>query len=54
MNVLIVVITEKVKVKNTLKNQASLLEEDSKEPFGKSFRKNMIATAKANSPRKSI
>ena len=47
MNVLIGVGTEKLKAKNTLKNQASLLEEDSKELFGKSFRKHMIATAKA-------
>ena len=47
MNVLIGVGKEKVKAKNTLKNQASLLEEDSKELFGKSFRKHMIATAKA-------
>ena len=47
MNVLIGVGTEKVKAKNTLKNQASLLEEDSKELFGKSFRKHMVATAKA-------
>ena len=47
MNVLIGLGTEKVKAKNTLKNQASLLEEDSKELSGKSFRKQMIATAKA-------
>ena len=47
MNVLIEVGTEKVKAKNTPKNQASLLEEDSKELFGKSFRKHMVATAKA-------
>ena len=47
MNVLIGVGTEKVKAKNPLKNQASLLEEDSKELFGKSFRKHMVATAKA-------
>ena len=47
MNVLIGLGTEKVKAKNTLKKQASLLEEDSKELSGKSFRKQMIATAKA-------
>ena len=44
MNILIGLGTEKVKAKNTLKNQAS---EDSKELSGKSFRKQMIATAKA-------
>ena len=54
MNVLIGVGTEKVKAKNTLKNQASLLEEDSKELFGKSFRKHMIATAKAKKESKEI
>ena len=47
MNVLIGVGTEKVKVKNTLKNQASPLEEDSEELFDKSFRKHIIGTAKA-------
>ena len=47
MNVLIGLGTEKVKAKNTHKNQASLLEEDSKELSGKLFRKQMIATAKA-------
>ena len=36
-----------MKAKNTLKNQTSLLEEGSKERFSKSFRKHMIATAKA-------
>ena len=35
MSVLKRVGTEKAKAKNTLKNQASLLEEDSKELFGK-------------------
>ena len=54
MNVLIGVGTEKVKAKNTLKNQASLLEEDSKELFGKSFRKHMIATAKAKKESKEV
>ena len=47
MDVFIGLGTEKVKAKNTLKNQASLLEEYSKELSGKSFRKQMIATAKA-------
>ena len=47
MNVLMGVRTKKGKAKNTLNNQASLLEEDSKELFGKSFRKVMVATAKA-------
>ena len=54
MNVLIGVGTENVKAKNTLKNQASLLEEDSKELFGKSFRKHMVATAKAKKESKEI
>ena len=40
MNVLIGVGVEKMKTKDTLENQASLLEEDSKELFGKSFQKN--------------
>ena len=47
LNVLTGMRTEKVKAKNTLKNQASFLEEDSKELFGISFRKHMVATAKA-------
>ena len=46
--------TEKVKAKNALKNQASLLEEDSKELFGKSFRKHMMATAKAKKEPKEV
>ena len=46
--------TEKVKAKNTLKNQASLLEEDSKELFGISFRKHMVATAKAKKESKEV
>ena len=46
--------TEKVKAKNALKNQASLLEEDSKELFGKSFRKHMIATAKVRKESKEV
>ena len=54
MNVLIGVGTEKVKAKNTLKNQVSLLQEDSKELFGKSFRKHMIATAKAKKESKEV
>ena len=54
MNVLIGVGTEKVKAKNTLKNQASLLEEDSKELLGKSFRKHMVATAKAKKESKEV
>ena len=36
-----------MKIKNTLKKQASLIEEDSKEPFGQSFLKHIIARAKA-------
>ena len=47
LNVLIGLGAEKAKTKGNLKNQTSLLEEDSKELFGKSFRKHMIATAKA-------
>ena len=54
MNVLIGVGTVKVKAKNTLKNQASLLEEDSKEIFGKSFRKHIVATAKAKKESKEV
>ena len=54
MNVLIGVGTEKVKAKNTLKNQVSLLEEDSKELFGKSFRKHIVATAKAKKESKEV
>ena len=54
MNVLIEVATEKEKAKNTLKNQASLLEEDSIELFGKSFRKHMIATAKEKKETKEV
>ena len=54
MNVLIGVGTEKVKAKNTLKNQTSLLEEDSKELFGKSFRKHMVATTKAKKESKEV
>ena len=54
MNVLIGVGTEKVKAKNTLKNQTSLLEEDSKELFGMSFRKHMVATAKAKKESKEV
>ena len=47
INVLTGVGTQKVKAKNTLKNQASLLEEDSKEIFSKLLRKHEVATAKA-------
>ena len=47
MNVLTGVGTEKVKAKNTLKNQISLLGEDSKELLGKSLCKNLVAIAKA-------
>ena len=54
MNVLIGVGTEIVKAKNILKNQASLLEEDSKELFGKSFGKHMIATDKAKKEFKEV
>ena len=55
MNVLTGVGTEKVKAKNTLKNQASLLEElDSKELFGKSFCSHMVATAKAKKESKEV
>ena len=54
MNVLMGVRTEKGKAKNTLNNQASLLEEDSKELFGKSFRKVMVATAKAKKESKEV
>ena len=54
MNVLIGLGTEKVKVKNTLKHQASLLEEDSKELFDKSFRKHMVSTAKAKKESKEV
>ena len=54
MNVLIGVGKEKVKAQNTLKNQASLLKEDSKELFGKSFRKHMIATTKAKKDSKKV
>ena len=43
-----------MKVKNTLKNQASLLEEDSKELFGKSFRKHTVATTKAKKESKEV
>ena len=54
MNVLTEVGTEKVKAKNTLKNQASLLEENSKELFGKSFCNHMVATAKAKKGSKEV
>ena len=54
MNVLIGVRTEKIKARNTLKNQAYLLEEDYKELFGKSFRKHMVATAKAKKESKEV
>ena len=54
MNVVTGVGTEKVKGKNTLKNQASLLKEGSKELFGKSFCKHMIATAKAKKESKEV
>ena len=54
MNVLIGVGTEKAKAKNTLKNQASLLKEDSKELFYKSFRKHMVATAKTKKESKEV
>ena len=54
MNVLIEAGIKKVKAKKPLKNQASLLEEDSKELFGKSFRNHMIATAKAKKESKEV
>ena len=55
LNVLTGVETEKVKAKNALKNQASLLEEDSKELFGKSFCRHMVAKLRQRkSPRKII
>ena len=54
MNVLIGVGTKIVKAKNILKNQASLLEEDSKELFGKSFGKHMIATDKTKKEFKEV
>ena len=43
-----------MKIKNTLKKQASLIEEDSKEPFGKSFLKHITATAKAKKESKEV
>ena len=54
MNVLTGVGTKKVKAKNTLKYQTCLLEEYSKELFGKSFRKHMVATAKAKKDSKEV
>ena len=54
MNVLTGVETKKVRVKNALKNHASLLEEDSKELFGKSFRKHIVATTKAKEESKEV
>ena len=47
VNVMTGVGSEKVNAKNNLKNQVSLLKEDFKELFSKSFRKHMVATAKA-------
>ena len=54
MNALIGVGTEKVKAKNTIKNQVSLLEENSRKLFSKSFRKHMITTAKAKKESKEV
>jgi len=54
MNVFTSVGTEKVKAKNTPKNQASLLEEDSKDLFGKTFRKHVVATVKAKKESKEV
>ena len=54
MNVLTGVGTKKVKAKNTLKYQTCLLEEYSKELFGKSFRKHMVARAKAKKEFKEV
>ena len=45
-NVLTGVATERVKTKSTLKNHSCLPDIDSKELFGKSFRKPRIVTAK--------
>ena len=53
-NALIGVGTEKVKAKNTIKNQVSLLEENSRKLFSKSFRKHMITTAKAKKESKEV
>ena len=54
INVLTGVGTQKLKAKNTLKNQASLLEEDSKEIFSKLLRKHEVATAKAKKVSKKV
>ena len=54
MNAPIGVGTEKVKAKNTIKNQVSLLEENSRKLFSKSFRKHMITTAKAKKESKEV